>query len=147
MADEVAEQSMDLSGDLPKPLQDDDDVISSGADLDIVKTLPPPPAPSGKPLNRPNLENLFSPLRDMAPATPLNAVTPVKVLPLDIFATVTRENETPLHAGTPWHALENGLDALERRLLADVGTRKAEKDHVVGGGVGRSRTVISVNKR
>ena len=84
------------------------------------RTLPGPPVPSGKPLKpvaldeRPRVDTLFPPFDepdlDVAPPTPtLAAVSSPKAL---------RSAQGP-----------NGLDALEARLLAEVGTRKVEADN------------------
>ncbi|CAK5269943.1 unnamed protein product [Mycena citricolor] len=75
MADEVGRTAVDLSGDLPI---EKDVVLLPKEEVNINKTLPGPPVPSGK-FMRPVLTD-----------------------------------------GEP---TESGLDALERRLMADVGTR------------------------
>ncbi|KAF8627126.1 hypothetical protein AX15_004527 [Amanita polypyramis BW_CC] len=105
---------------------------------DINKTLPPPPVPTCKGYLSPDVSDYFNlqcskpeqdiaglseipptpipvPL-DKAPPTPtLTAVTPVRHV---------RSNLTEkLAAGR----VESGLDALERRLLAEVGTQKIER--------------------
>jgi len=126
MAEEVEQQQKDLSDDLPKTAKTADDI-------DINKTLPSPPisssnnkgnllSPSPLGTSRPRVDAVFTtkPRQsslasvDEAPPTPmLTAVTPVRLPRADV---VNQQN------------YESGLDALERRLLAEVGTRKADKD-------------------
>ncbi|KII84382.1 hypothetical protein PLICRDRAFT_69836, partial [Plicaturopsis crispa FD-325 SS-3] len=117
MADEVAKQSKDLSGDIPM----------AAAITGTEKTLPSPPVPSGKFVSsspRPRADNVFAsaavsdshsanPDPITPPTPPLAAITPVRFPRGDLLA--------PLSS-------ESGLDALERRLLADVGTRKLDKE-------------------
>jgi len=124
MAEEVEQQKKDLSDDLPK-----------AARTDIGKTLPSPPISPSKvnllsppaAANRPRVEAVSavntSPCTpvsaNLAPPTPmLTAVTPVRFPRPDVTL------GTALGDG----GNESGLDALERRLLAEVGTRKMDKD-------------------
>jgi hypothetical protein len=120
MADEVDRRTKDLSGDIPK------DQKQSSEGTSIQKTLPIPPVPSGKEnpkssaaIGRPRVDDVFSTSNlapvamDKAPRTPLNAVTPVKLSRPDFLCKGQSES---------------GLDALERRLLAEVGTRKLDLD-------------------
>jgi hypothetical protein len=114
MAEEVTAQSKDLSGDIPKVLDE-----YSYAE----KTLPVPPVPSRKgnlqspqTYARPQVANLFTVPEasdaTLSPPTPtLTAITPSKQLRAADF----RLGQS-----------ESGLDALERRLLAEVGTRKQD---------------------
>jgi hypothetical protein len=124
MAEDVEYQKKYSSDDLPKP-----------ASTSISKILPSPPIspnrasslspPAGT--NRPTVDAVFAtnthetslaPV-DEAPPTPmLTAVTPVRFPRTDAVLGAT--------LGQGKH--ENGLDALERRLLAEVGTRKVDKD-------------------
>jgi hypothetical protein len=114
MAEEVNAQSNDLSGDIPKVLDE-----YSYAE----KTLPAPPVPSRKrnlqsppTYARPQVANLFAVPEaadaTLAPPTPtLTAITPSK---------------QPRAADFRLGQSESGLDALERRLLVEVGTRKQD---------------------
>lgn len=86
--------------------------------LDLEKTLPKPPVPSQKmrsdPSPAPALTDMFSPPEEMDSNT-----TP----PTPTLAAVTSSKASRAalnHLG--------GLDALEARLLAEVGTRKVEQD-------------------
>ncbi|EAU85235.1 hypothetical protein CC1G_06251 [Coprinopsis cinerea okayama7 len=137
MADVVAAQLNDLSGDIPK-----DDVIHAAMpgpdgkdkskEAELNKTLPAPPVPSQKPTavasppTRAPLDSLFedpkpksAPLlepSDKAPPTPtLTAILPKRVPRSNINDFLAPDNR------------ESGLDALERRLLAEVGTRKFDE--------------------
>lgn len=131
MADEVGRYSGDLSADLPK--------CAANVDSNVDKTLPSPPIPSGKrplrvqqhvqaafpnttvpdrsaPRAKPELELAFPP----PPTPPLAAITPIKFprAPTELSGLSTKYAK-----GTPQ---ESGLDALERRLLAEVGTRRQD---------------------
>ena len=121
MAEEVGHQKKDLSDDVPK-------VVGN----DINKTLPSPPVspsllslPTGT--DRPRINAVFATKRNRpahmpaneAPPTPmLTAVTPVRFPRADVGLGVD------LGKGKS----ESGLDALERRLLAEVGTRKVDNN-------------------
>jgi hypothetical protein len=147
MAAEVGQKTQDLStGDIPNSSGIDDD--GADTDADINKTLPPPPVPSGKENAKRNgrmhidkyfpgdgvesepereiqsaHDALHSLPSDKTPPTPtLTAVTPARP---QLHRPGTKNNHflTGLD-GTS----ESGLDALERRLLVEVGTRKLEKD-------------------
>ncbi|KAF8071531.1 hypothetical protein FPV67DRAFT_879215 [Lyophyllum atratum] len=143
MADEVGKATLDLSADLPKLVeaQDVKPVAAPNvpsAELDINKTLPILPPPTRKPKGkkdaskgrRTRIDDYFGdvpipaavPAADpRAPPTPLAAVTPMK-LPSKPKSTEFRAQLHPNPAGRA----ESGLDALEKRLLAEVGTRKMD---------------------
>ncbi|EGO24980.1 hypothetical protein SERLADRAFT_438574, partial [Serpula lacrymans var. lacrymans S7.9] len=153
MADDVARKSQDLSGDLPKAQVNGGD--NTGVDAlsgkeeekeGKEKTLPSPPVPSTKDRllalsgRRPRVDDIFSaPEADAdasttPPTPPLAAITPVKFTRLAPTMTMT-EMTSGLGAGAGKQKAtaltvpeESGLDALERRLLAEVGTRKLERD-------------------
>ncbi|KAF9231131.1 hypothetical protein BU15DRAFT_82801 [Melanogaster broomeanus] len=138
MADEVGNQTGDLSVDLPKG---DAGASAQGLNLDrhpdlnMGKTFPRPPVPSSKDRflpQPPRADTIFSgataamtnqrrfetssdSLRRAPPTPPIAAITPVKFLksPTGLGANLGKDV-----------AQESGLDALERRLLAEVGTRK-----------------------
>lgn len=129
MADEVGRHSGDLSADLPKS------TINVYSNVD--KTLPSPPIPSSKrPLHvRQHVEAAFpdttvsdrsapkpklDPASPRPPTPPLAAITPVKFprAPAELSGLSTN-----FAKGAPQ---ESGLDALERRLLAEVGTRRQD---------------------
>ena len=119
MADEVAHQTNDLSDDLPKEPR-----------FENNKTLPKLPVITATPsvLSPPSgrIEDVFAstatrqsvlrPVSEEAPPTP--TLTP--------FA--NRRTGMGLGADLGQGRSENGLDALERKLLAEVGTRKLDKD-------------------
>ncbi|KAG1779047.1 hypothetical protein EV702DRAFT_1089712 [Suillus placidus] len=128
MADEVGRHSGDLSADHPK--------CAANVDSNMDKTLPSPPVPSGKrPLHiqqhfraafldtivadhsvlKPEL-NVSPPL----PTPPFAAITPIK---FPRALTELSGLSTKYAKGAPQ---ESGLDALERRLLAEVGTRRQD---------------------
>lgn len=133
MADEVEKQTKDLSGDIPK----DEPVVMAAilAPSDIDKTLPGPPVPSRKAptastQSRPRADLYFAdanailtkptepapaPLDQTPPTPTLTAVTPYK-----------RAKNSTGYLGAA--NTESGLDALERRLLAEVGTRKFDTE-------------------
>lgn len=118
MAAEVGARNKDLSADIPKASSRS----SSPQPANIDKTLPTPPVPTGKDKllsaqggTRARVDTLFAtsdpaPL-DKTPPTP--TIIPAK-LPRHDLAGLGRS--------------ESGLDALERRLLAEVGTRKMDMD-------------------
>lgn len=129
MADEVGRNSGDLSADLPKCV--------GNVDWNVDKTLPSPPVPSGKrPLrvqqyvqaafpdtiasscSAPKPE--LGPSSPPPPTPPLAAITPIKFprAPTELSGLSTKYAK-----GAPQ---ESGLDALERRLLAEVGTRRQD---------------------
>lgn len=106
----IAAATDDANRDMSTSVPD----LSPGRD----KTLPKPPVPSTKhyPPSPPTatLEDVFSPLTDADPdATP---PTPT----LAAFVSPKASRAALGHIG--------GLDALEARLLAEVGTRKVEQD-------------------
>jgi hypothetical protein len=120
MAAEVDAQNTDLSGDIPK---------ATSAPLHrpayVNKTLPGPPVPTGRDKSPiPSVEArtrvdtaFFDPPSEpvpshQAPPTPtLTAVTPVRL------------HRSELNG---LGQAESGLDALERKLLAEVGTKKLD---------------------
>ncbi|KIJ62924.1 hypothetical protein HYDPIDRAFT_188824 [Hydnomerulius pinastri MD-312] len=152
MADEVVKQIGDLSADLPKG--------DAGVDADVTnpdrepepnldKTLPGPPVPSNKDRHllpqRTRVATLFGEgnmfdhpesqaassekLHRRPPTPPIAAITPVKFPKAPTALSGLGAN---LGKNIP---LESGLDALERRLLAEVGTRRQEAEarpHVRG---------------
>ncbi|KAF9223243.1 hypothetical protein BS17DRAFT_781551 [Gyrodon lividus] len=146
MADEVGKQAGDLSADPPKG----DAGASVGAqgpsldqqpDLNVEKTLPGPPVPSSKDRHlltrRPRADVFFSGatmtdrlhfqassdnLHRAPPTPPIAAITPVKFPKLPTELSGLGAN---LGRDIPQ---ESGLDALERRLLAEVGTRRFEAE-------------------
>ncbi|TFK21478.1 hypothetical protein FA15DRAFT_623931 [Coprinopsis marcescibilis] len=144
MADVVVAQAMDLSGDIPK-----DDLLQPAISADgqirsvnpkeeevaeLNKTLPAPPVPSGKykPTSPPAKSALNSLFKD--PPIPHTKSAPV-LLPSD-KAPPTPTLQAVLPKRYPRSNIndflapgdsESGLDALERRLLAEVGTRKFDK--------------------
>lgn len=115
----------DMSADLPASA-----LADAAAALAKDKTLPGPPVPSGKPPSsqpsRPRADTLFvSASQDedsaITPPTPaLVAFSPGR-------HGYARASPAMLDALTPVGG-ESGLDALERKLLAQVGTRKVEKE-------------------
>ena len=126
MADEVDGRGGDLSADLPKRM--------ASMALNVDKTLPSPPVPSGRQV-RPYIEAVFtdaagpelSPLKSALesaaphpPTPPLAAITPIKFPRAPTALSGLGAN---LGRGIPQ---ESGLDALERRLLAEVGTRRQD---------------------
>jgi hypothetical protein len=124
MADEMAKQTGDLSADLPKGIE---------LDPDIDKTLPRPPVPSGKERvlsvmaeSRPRADTLFPPT-PVARATSTSAPQLSSETPRTptITAFSPRKFNRVNSSDGPG---ESGLDALERRLLAEVGTRKVDSD-------------------
>ncbi|KAG6918440.1 hypothetical protein DXG01_014621 [Tephrocybe rancida] len=144
MAEEVEKTTLDLSSDLPratlgpqgaKPVPSSHTKVEDSlpAESDINKTLPVPPPSTKKSKGkgtpkqsgRTRIDKFFAntpgpgaPTEPQAPPTPMAAVTPVR-LPKPRSA----EFRAQLH---PSGQGESGLDALEKRLLAEVGTRKAE---------------------
>jgi hypothetical protein len=123
MAAEVDARNKDLSADIPK----------APAESNLNKTLPGPPVPTGKDIllsppivTRTRVDTYFAAIPEVepvpvsvpsekTPATPmLTAVTPAKLSRPDLLG------------GLGSSRTESGLDALERRLLAEVGTRKLD---------------------
>ncbi|KAH7915606.1 hypothetical protein BJ138DRAFT_1141268 [Hygrophoropsis aurantiaca] len=142
MADEVVKNTSDLSTVIPKPETDkigNNDFVSK-TDLEINKTLPGPPVPSGKQRfaqpSRSRADTYFGAdarepaesrksndsIPPMPPTPPHAAITPVKFprAPMEMSGIAAYLNKEPPG--------ESGLDALERRLLAEVGTRRPEHD-------------------
>ncbi|KAI0050531.1 hypothetical protein FA95DRAFT_1581211 [Auriscalpium vulgare] len=109
MAVEVLEHDQNLSGE-----------------LEIDKTLPAPPVPSGKDnaaVNRRRLDSLFPPAESLATGPGYSGPAP-KTPTLSAVSLL----KPPAGALRPSSVAESGLDALERRLLAEVGTRKLDED-------------------
>ncbi|KIK82288.1 hypothetical protein PAXRUDRAFT_832297 [Paxillus rubicundulus Ve08.2h10] len=146
MADEVGKQAGDLSADIPQG----DAGASVGVqgpnpdrqpDLNVDKTLSGPLIPSGRGGHllpeRPRADTIFAGttmtnqlhfqsssdnLRRAPPTPPIAAITPVKFLkpPTELSGLGANLGRDVPH--------ESGLDALERRLLAEVGTRRFEAE-------------------
>ena len=151
MANEVAKQTSNLSLDLPKGdagvRGPQGHTADRQLDSSVDKTLPAPPVPSSKDRQlsgqRPRVDTLFTTEETMPshssfpsstghipplpPTPPIAAITPIKFLKAP-----TELSGLGANLGTDV-SLESGLDALERRLLAEVGTRKfdaGERPHV-----------------
>ena len=138
MADEVAERNRDLSGDLPKAAN-----VADGDHLNLNKTLPGPPVPSGKFRGRKRMgwDNDVIINNRKAEEEPQQSRDLMSVFPAD-YQAVQSQEQPPSVSGFTYQtpptptlmavlgppkqtvASESGLDALERRLLAEVGTRK-----------------------
>ncbi|KAF9477727.1 hypothetical protein BDN70DRAFT_880830 [Pholiota conissans] len=135
MADAVGRKSRDLSCDLPKGV----DLLSITAtkakeekdDLNMNKTLPGPPVPSGKlltPLPGRARADLYFASDNNDTAVPETTPLPSDQTPptpalLAVLPSRHRAEKNELQT-------ESGLDALERRLLAEVGTRKMDIRHI-----------------
>ncbi|KAH7884831.1 hypothetical protein F5I97DRAFT_1507385 [Phlebopus sp. FC_14] len=142
MADEVGIQTGDLSADLPKGnAGESGGVQSHDPEPHRDKTLPGPPVPSSKdrPLlpQRPRANTMFpkehmldrlypevpsDSIHCAPPTPPIAAITPFKfprapAEPHGLEANLGKDV-----------AQESGLDALERRLLAEVGTRRLDSE-------------------
>ena len=145
MADEVGEQTGNLSLDLPKgDAGVDGRKADRQPDSSMDKTLPPPPVPSSKDgqllAQRPRVDTLFTTEETMphhssfssstdhlSRAPPIAAITPIKFPKAPTELSGLGAN---LGKDVP---PETGLDVLERRLLAEVGTRRfdaEERPHV-----------------
>lgn len=149
MADEVANRNRDLSGDLPKAAV----AAANGDHLNLNKTLPGPPVPSGKfggrkrmnwdndVISKREAENhdVEEPQQREGRSRDLMSVFPAdhqaiqrhypQEQPPSVggFTYQTPPTPTLMAVLGPLKqtlASESGLDALERRLLAEVGTRK-----------------------
>ena len=153
MADRVGKETSNLSLDLPKG---DAGVegpqgpkLDRQAGLSVDKTLPAPPVPSSKDrhllVHRTRVDTLFTTEGTMAdhtsfpsstgqlphahapPTPPIAAITPIK-----FPKAPTELSGLGANLGKDISP-ESGLDALERRLLAEVGTRRfdvEERPHV-----------------
>jgi hypothetical protein len=134
MADEVAKKTQDLSSDIPPSV-----ILATTQkreDGDINKTLPAPPIPSGKiasGISRARVDDYFAivkpsaerELLDAPPAPTLAATrTRSKIGQVSDKATITRNYASLVPPATA----ESALDALERKLLEQVGTRKLEEN-------------------
>ncbi|THH13123.1 hypothetical protein EW146_g7062 [Bondarzewia mesenterica] len=123
IAAEVERETRDLSRDLP-------------TDLNIDKTLPGPPVPSGKyriPSSvHPPVGTLFPPAEELLPPImpAYSELVPVGVAPKTptLSALSLLKPPRPSSPGGLEASSENALDALERRLLAEVGTRKLDQE-------------------
>ena len=153
MADEAGKQTSNLRLDLPKGDAGVDvwgpqgPQLNQHPDVSVDKTLPAPPVPSSKDrqlfAQRPRVDTLFTTEATMddpskfpsstdhlpgaPPTPPIAAITPIKFpkAPTELSGLGANlgKDVSP----------ESGLDALERRLLAEVGTRKfdaEERPHV-----------------
>ncbi|KIJ14386.1 hypothetical protein PAXINDRAFT_116058 [Paxillus involutus ATCC 200175] len=146
MADEVGKQTDDLSADLPKG----DAGASVGVqgpnldrqpDLSVDRILPVPPVPSGRDGHllpqRPRADTIFAGatmtnqlhfqsssdnIHRAPPTPPIAAITPIKFPKASTELSGLGAN---LGRDVPY---ESGLDALERLLLAEVGTRRFEAE-------------------
>ncbi|KAJ7057948.1 hypothetical protein C8F01DRAFT_1148942 [Mycena amicta] len=98
-------------------------------DVNVNKTLPGPPVPSGKAAppsaQRTRIDTYFnsasSPPSDSALLTPRLGGEAFSTPKTPTIMAVTKR---PVGLAVPLPSSESGLDALERRLLADVGTKK-----------------------
>lgn len=141
MADELGKQSSDLSADLPKG---DTGTINGVQGLAIeLNTHESPPSPvllteklrvvlsqhhanelssRENMLSRPASQASSDNFPRAPPTPPIAAITPVKFPrgPLESFGLGESIGK--------YGATESGLDALERRLVADVGTRRLDAD-------------------
>ena len=148
MADEVGKQTDNLSLDLPKGDAGVDLQRPQGLKLDrqtnlyVDKTLPTPPVPSSKDRHlfaqRPRVNTLFRTEGTMADhsdfSSSTNHVPPAPPTPLIAAITSVKFPKAPTELSGLGANLgkdvppESGLDALERRLLAEVGTRKFDAE-------------------
>ncbi|KAF9262453.1 hypothetical protein L218DRAFT_1000663 [Marasmius fiardii PR-910] len=119
MADEVGERTRDLSGDLPKEESLGRKKGKKEADVDVNKTLPKPKPISSSPLlsSAVKAEDYFG---DAAVEATVSA-------PVVGVKTTKKYGDKGLGFGLGGERV-SGLDALEKRLLAEVGTRKVEND-------------------
>ncbi|KAF7311894.1 Arrestin-N domain-containing protein [Mycena indigotica] len=102
-------------------------------DVNVNKTLPGPPVPSGKvssvPAQRTRIDTYFN-VGPSSPPVPESPGLATPKLGAESFTpktpTIMAVSKRPSNLGlaVPLPTSESGLDALERRLLADVGTRK-----------------------
>ena len=141
MADAVVERSKDLSADLPKTdgvamlsNRTDDDL-----DVDVHKTLPSPPVPAE--MLKSNTYQLSSPSPPTSTQADANSSLPPTQPPQSMLLLPSDEKTPPTPTLMAVHPTryprandllgvggcgESGLDALERRLLMEVGTRKLD---------------------
>lgn len=132
MAEEAVRENSDMSGSGGLNAGAATGVSPKNEPLEINKTLPLPPLPPPPPAEGPaGLQELFPPAplipeeEEITPRTPtLTAVTPFK-----LGRSMYRHLNAPDsgHAGGLTSGL-SGLDALEARLIAEVGTRKIDND-------------------
>ncbi|KAH9017290.1 hypothetical protein EDB84DRAFT_1566886 [Lactarius hengduanensis] len=90
------------------------------------KTLPAPPVPSGKPLGpselrRPSAKDVFG--KEQASAEPETVPRTPSLSALSLLRPPQRHDQ-PVFAARGRKTEDGGLDALERRLVEQVGTRK-----------------------
>lgn len=126
MAEEAVRENSDMSGSGGVNPVTATDVSPRNRFPQIEKTLPlPPPPPAGEPVR---VDRLFPPTslvleEEVTPKTPtLTATTPFK-----LGRSMYRHLNAPDSGGGATSGL-SGLDALEARLIAEVGTRKLDKD-------------------
>ncbi|TFK34549.1 hypothetical protein BDQ12DRAFT_656689 [Crucibulum laeve] len=125
MAAEVVKLTKDLSADLPKPSPD----VKPVDNPDVNKTLPSAPTTNSNGLlslgaaERKRVDTYF----DAPPSDGPSIPEPVPV-PIPSEKTPPTPTLLPRHARADFLSPgnESGLDALERRLLAEVGTRKLD---------------------
>ncbi|PFH51116.1 hypothetical protein AMATHDRAFT_85363 [Amanita thiersii Skay4041] len=105
------------------------------SEVDINKTLPPPPVPTRKGLLAPPSGagvpslNQATTTPDIMPSIPLPAdkAPPTPTLTALTFTRRPRSNLNIPSGKRDEVGLESGLDALERKLLAEVGTQKVDR--------------------
>lgn len=112
---------------------------SEGVDMNVNvnmnKTLPVPP-PSTKPrqhaVDKSNgdapLTSIFTPPSPLSSPQISSQDPSAPVPPTPTLAACKRPSRLPITLAIPGGGVETGLDALERRLIAQVGTRKVEKE-------------------
>ena len=131
MAEEAVRENSDMSGSGGLNAGAVISVSPKNKPREIDKTLPLPPPPP-PPMEEPaRLDRLFPPAplvleeQEITPKTPtLTAVTPFK-----LGRSVYRHLKAPdSDRGRGTTSGLSGLDALEARLIAEVGTRKVDKD-------------------
>ena len=128
MAEEALRENSDMSGSGGLNAGAATGVSPKNRLPEVDKTLPLPPPPVEEPAR---LDKLFPPVslvpeeEEIAPKTPtLTAITPFK-----LGRSMHRHLNVPdsSHGGGVTSGL-SGLDALEARLIAEVGTRKIDND-------------------
>lgn len=131
MADEVMATTTDLSADIPKTAPQIAVDEPSEEPSNVNKTLPKPPVSTRQekrlsPLpERTRVDTYFATAPVPVPETALVQPTPSERTPPTPTLTAVMPAKTPKADNLGDNLrLESGLDALERRLLAEVGTRK-----------------------
>lgn len=128
MAEEAVRENSDMSGSGGLNIGAAIGISQTNQPPKIDKTLPLPPSHTEKPVR---LDRVFSPVslvpdeEEITPKTPtLTAITPFR-----LGRSTYRHLKAPGsgHGGGATSGL-SGLDALEARLIAEVGTRKIDKD-------------------